>query len=156
MTKIEEIKNKNFKISNPDFKENILNALKGQYFMNLIGFKVTKIEAGFIEGELEIEQKHLQQYGFVHGGVTATCLDIVMGFASYTLLPIDKGVVTAELDISYYNPGVGNKIIARGWVDKPGTRIHFCEGEIFYYDKFGNEIIINKARAIMCLIEKPV
>lgn len=154
--KIEEIKNKNFKISNPHFKENILNALTGQHFMNLTGFKITKIEAGYIEGELDIEQKHKQQYDFLHGGVSATCLDIVMGFASYTLLPIDKGVVTAQLDILYYNPGVGTKLIAKGWVDKAGSRLYFCEGEIIVVDKNENEILTNKAKAIMCVIEKPV
>ena len=86
MMKIEEaIKNKNYKISNPDFEGNLKKALEKQYFMKLIGFEITKIEAGYIEGELLIEEKHLQQHGFLHGGLMATCLDIVMGFARVKL-----------------------------------------------------------------------
>ena len=156
MMKIEEaIKNKNYKISNPDFEGNLKKALEKQYFMKLIGFEITKIEAGYIEGELLIEEKHLQQHGFLHGGLMATCLDIVMGFAAFTLLPKGKGVVTADMNVFYYNPGVGSKLIAKGWVDKPGSRLHFCEGEISVINDTGSEILTNKAKAIMCLIDLP-
>ncbi len=150
-----EIKSKNYTISNPDFETTLVKALEKQFFMKLIGFEITKIEAGYIEGELIIEQKHLQQHGFLHGGLTATCLDIVMGFSAFTLLPQGKGVVTADMNIFYYNPGVGSKLIAKGWVDKPGSRLHFCEGEVTVINNMGEEIITNKAKAIMCIIDLP-
>ncbi len=155
MMKIEEIRNKKYRIQNPDFEGSLRKALEKQFFMKLIGFEITKIEPGYVEGELVIDRNHLQQHGFLHGGLMATCLDIVMGFSAFTLLPSGKGVVTADMSVSYYNPGVGCKLIAKGWVDKPGSRLHFCEGEIYVLNVDNTEILTNKAKSIMCIIDLP-
>lgn len=155
MTMNKIILERNFTALNPEYKQRVLKALERQFFMKLIGFDITKIEPGYIEGELLIEEKHMQQHDFLHGGLMASCLDIVMGFSAFTLLPPNKAVVTADINISYYNPGDGVKLIARGWVDKPGSRLYFCEGEIFVVDKDGNELLTNKAKSIMCVIDMP-
>lgn len=155
MTKSNEIKQKNYPILNPHFKARLEKVQERQFFMKLIGFKITKIEAGYVEGELNIEERHNQQHDFVHGGLMATCLDIVMGFSAFTLLPADKAVVTADINISYYNPGLGVKLIAKGWVDKPGSRLYFCEGEISIVKEDGSILLTNKSKAIMCVIDIP-
>jgi uncharacterized protein (TIGR00369 family) len=146
---------RNYQVMNPDYKSRLKKALERQFFMKLIGFDITRIEPGFIEGELNIEEKHMQQHDFLHGGLMASCLDIAMGFSAFTLLPPDKAVVTADINISYYNPGDGVKLIARGWVDKPGSRLYFCEGEISVIDKNGKKVLTNKAKSIMCVIDVP-
>ena len=69
----------NFIPKNPNFKANILNHLEKQYFMHHIQFDLTDIEAGKVTGSLKMEEKHLQQFGYLHGGVTATVADLVMG-----------------------------------------------------------------------------
>ena len=155
MKRIDEIAERNYRISNPDFESRLFKALEKQFFMKLIGFKITKVTPGYVEGELVIEEKHMQQHDFLHGGLMATCLDIVMGFSAFTLLPVAKGVVTADINISYYHPGAGTKLIARGWVDKPGSRLYFCEGEISVVNEDGSELLTNKAKSIMCVIDLP-
>jgi uncharacterized protein (TIGR00369 family) len=120
---------KSFQIKNPDFKETIIEKLKGQHFMHLIGFDLTEIRAGRVVGEMALAQKHLQQFGYVHGGVTATLMDITMGFAAYTLMPIGYGVVTANLSIDFLNPGEGDKIKAEGKVEKVGSKYMFKKME---------------------------
>lgn len=141
---------------NPQFREVIQEKLQRQFFMKLMGFTLSKIEAGYVEGKLEIEEKHLQQNFFVHGGVMSTAADIVMGFAAFSLLPEGKGVVTADLRVSYLQPGKGNTLIARGWVNKPGSRLHFCSAEIVVIDTHGKEILCNTASSTMCVIDIPV
>jgi uncharacterized protein (TIGR00369 family) len=103
-------------------------------------------------GEMSLAQKHQQQYGFVHGGVTATILDITMGFAAYTLMPLGKGVVTANISVDYLNPGDGDKIIAIGEVEKPGGRMVFTVGKV-YVEKDGIRTQIASARAVMAVID---
>lgn len=120
-----------YKIFNPDFKARVLEHLERQNFMHLIGFELTSIEAGEVEGWLDMEGKHQQQNGFTHGGVTATVADIVAGFSAYTLVPQGHRVVTGELKISYLNVGKGSKIFARGWVLKQGKKMSFCEAEVW-------------------------
>jgi uncharacterized protein (TIGR00369 family) len=155
MTRIEKIQSRNYKIMNPDYVSRLRTALQKQFFMKLIGFDITIIEPGYIEGELIIEEKHMQQHDFLHGGLMASCLDIVMGFSAFTLLPANKAVVTADINISYYHPGDGVKLIARGWVDKPGSKLYFCEGEISVVNSSGIELLTNKSKSIMCVIDIP-
>ena len=141
-----------FQSKDPNFESKIRNRLSGQHFMHLMGFDLTQIEEGLIVGEMQLEQKHMQQYGFVHGGVTATILDITMGFAAYTLMPIDKGVVTANISVDYLNPGDGEKIIAIGEVEKPGGKMVFTTGQVLI-EKNGFRKQIASARAVMAVID---
>ena len=122
---------KSYTPRNKNFEKEIREKLKGQHFMHLMGFDITDIQAGRVEGEMSIETKHSQQYGYVHGGVTATILDITMGFAAYSLMPIGKGVVTANISVDYFHPGDGDTIIAVSEVEKPGSKMVFCTGKVF-------------------------
>lgn len=135
-----------------DFRSHIREKLKGQQFMKHIGFEITKIEEGLVEGEMSLETFTQQQMGFLHGGVTLTVSDIVMGFAAVSVTPLDKHVVTAELKCSFLNPGVGNRIRAVGKVLKRGNRMHFVEGEVFCYDELGKETLIAKSTTTMAVI----
>ena len=139
---------------NPNFKATIKQKLKGQHFMHLIGFDLTRIECGVVEGQINLENKHLQQFGFVHGGATSTILDITMGFAAYSLVPIEKGVVTANISIDFLNPGDGDKIIAIGEVEKAGNKLVFTRGSVFT-EKDGKRKLIANARSVMAIIDVP-
>lgn len=144
---------KSFEIKNPEFKKTIIEKLKGQHFMHLIGFDLTEIKAGKVAGEMMLKKDHLQQFGYVHGGVTATLMDITMGFAAYTLMPKDFGVVTANLSIDFLNPGEGDAIKAIGEVEKVGSNLVFCSAKIFTI-KNGVEKQIASARSIMAVVDR--
>jgi uncharacterized protein (TIGR00369 family) len=137
---------------NPDFEQDIREKLERQEFMKLIGFNVTKIEVGRVEGELDLEQRHKQHKGFAHGGIIATIADIVAGFAAVSLVPKDYHVVTAEIKVSYFNPGVGNKLIAKGYVIKQGRKLNFCEAEVYVLNGGADPLLIAKASASMATI----
>ncbi len=135
-----------------DFVENIEEKLTRQFFMKHVGIHLTSIEPGWVEAELDLNQTHLQQNLFVHGGVMSTLADIVMGFAAYTLCKPNKGVVTANLNINYLNPGKGEKLMAVGRVRKKGSKLFFCEAEITVIQ--GNvKILTNTAESIMSVID---
>lgn len=112
---------------------------------------ITKIEPGYIEAELNFQEFHQQQNGWLHGGITSAILDMVEGFAAYSLVPEGTQVFTADAKISYYNPGISNKFYARGWVDKPGKSFHFCEGVVYYLNEQNEEVIVAKGSATMAV-----
>ena len=120
--------------------------------MQHIGFELTHIEDGYSEGSAPMKPFLRQQDGKFHGGVIATVADLVTGLAAFSLVAPDDRLVTSDLKISYFSPGTGDAIFARGWVIKPGKRLHYCEAEI--YDTRGDEmVLIAKAFAIMAVIE---
>lgn len=140
-----------FTVLNPNYRELIVEKLLGQRFMHYIGFQLDRIEPGLVTAGMVIEEHILQQTNFVHGGATATLADLVMGFAAYTLVAEEQVVLTADLKVSYLNPGQGDKITAKGFVIKAGRKMIFCEGEI-YCEKNGVLTMIAKASAIMSVL----
>lgn len=139
------------KPKNPNFKERVEFFLKRQYFMHHIHFEPDVIEPGRTEGWLEIDEIHHQQKGYVHGGVIATVADITAGFAAYTLVPEDHHVVTGEIKVSYFSPGIGESLYAKGYVIKPGRKINFCEAEVWCI-KGKEKTLIAKATTSMVTI----
>ncbi|KUG08400.1 PaaI family thioesterase [Solirubrum puertoriconensis] len=133
----------------------IRRKLERQHFMHLIGADLTTIEPGRVQAELDLGKQHQQQRGFAHGGLVATMADLVAGFAGVTLIPDDHGLVTAELKVSYLHPGLGDKLIATGWVLKGGRRLQFCEAEVRAFGGNNPEegLLIAKATATMAIIE---
>lgn len=129
----------------------VAEKIEGNHFTNYLGIRITSVEAGEVEGQLNLEPYHMQQMDFVHGGVTATLADVVMGFAAFSLVQRGNGVVTADLKVSYLNPGVGNTLVAKGYVIKAGQRLYFCEGEIYSRLPTG-DILIAKATSIMSMV----
>jgi uncharacterized protein (TIGR00369 family) len=142
------------KTKNPDFEATIRQKLQGQHFMNHIGFRLTMISEGLIEGETEIREELKQQNGFLHGGATATICDLVTGFAAFSLVEKGMTVVTVEMKVSYLNPGVGEKVWAKGWVLKTGNMLSFCEGEVYAESK-GERTLIAKCSATMAHVLIP-
>jgi uncharacterized protein (TIGR00369 family) len=140
-----------FQPKNINYQDAIREVLQKQSFMDHIGFKTTKIEPGHIEGSLEFRDFLEQQNGYLHGGVIATVADMVCGFAAHTLVAENEYVVTSDLKISYLNPGVGNVVLAKGWVIKAGSRMLFCEAEII--DQATLQLIA-KASATMVIVPK--
>ncbi|MFA0962996.1 PaaI family thioesterase [Roseivirga sp. BDSF3-8] len=133
------------------YRQRVEKFLERQMFMHHIGFTLDVIEEGRTEGFLDLQEIHQQQKGFAHGGLIATLADITAGFAAYTVVPEDQHVMTAEIKVSYLNPGIGDKLHAVGWVLKPGRKIVFCESEV-YAIKGDQRKIIAKATTSMAVI----
>ncbi len=147
------IENLNWTPANANFKEMIIEKSTGNLFMQDVGYQFKTIEAGYIETYLDLEQRHLQQMGFAHGGVTATMADITTGFAAYTLVNTNQGVVTVDLKVNYINPGKGQRLKAVGHVYKAGSKLMFCKCEIFIVNN-GQETQIAFADSIMAVLNE--
>ena len=139
------------KVTNPNFKQRIDEYLNRQMFMKHAGIEVISIEPAIVIAELQLEEKHEQQFGRIHGGVISTIADIASGFAAYTLVPAESHVVTGEIKISYFAASHSGKLRAIGRVVKAGSKISFCETEV-YNIVDGHEKLVAKASTSMVII----
>lgn len=132
----------------------VIKKIQSNNFLHHLGFNFTNVESGWVQGFLNLKPEHLQQNGFAHGGIISTLCDSVAGFAAYTVTAGSAQVVTAELKVSYYYPGVGNCLWAKGWVEKAGKKLHFCESHIFIVNEITQQSkIIAKATATMAVVD---
>ncbi len=71
-----------------------------------------------------------QQHGYVHAGILATLVDTAGGYAGYTLFPEDSSVLTVEFKLNLLAPAQGERIVAEGFVVKPGRTLVITRGEV--------------------------
>lgn len=132
-------------------EEAIRKMLTGQHFMHHLGFEITTIEDGLVVGEMKLQEFAYQHFGRVHGGVILTAADLVMGFAAYTKAPELAKVVTLDLHQNFLAPGSGEKLVAMGRVLKTGSKIIYCEAEIFTLSQ-EHKVLVGKASSNMAVL----
>ncbi len=140
-----------WKPAETNYKEIIEKKISNNQFMHFLGFKITHIDAGAVEGELDLVKHHMQQADFLHGGVTSTVADIVAGFAAFTLIKESQNLVTVDLRVSFLNPGLGEKLFAKGFVIKAGQKLFFSEAEV-WMEHHSKKILIAKASGTFAVI----
>lgn len=76
---------------------------------------------------LEVDDRHLNPNGIVHGGVVFTLADTAMGWA--TLAVLDDGQICASIEVSvrYLRPIPGGRLVATASVLRAGRRIVHLE-----------------------------
>lgn len=105
-------------------------------FGQLVGLKITKLEDGYCEGELVLEEKHLNPLHTVHGGCLYTLADTVGGMAASACSVKDDGSrmpgPTISGNMYFMRPTMGaKKLICKGTVIKDGKRVRVAETNIY-------------------------
>ena len=97
-----------------------------------LGFHLTHWGPDHARLELPIELYHANRAGLPHGGVYATLLDTVMGYAgSYTGDPAHKRLaLTLSLNTIFLSRPKGKLLIATGYKVGGGASTFFTEGTV--------------------------
>lgn len=134
-----------------DVKERLISRVNTNPYVNHLGIDFTVVEEGRVEARMPLHDEQRQYSGVIHGGVLAALADTIAGFAAYTMLPLDRDVLTAELKISFLRAAWGKELIAKGYVVKPGSHLHFCECEIYCDDK-----LVSKSSGTFCVVHPQI
>jgi len=103
-------------------------------FFDYIGGRIISVSDGGVTGEVAIEPHHLNHMAITHGGVYASMLDHVMGYAAYHSRPQAR-VVTTNLTIHYVAPVRSGVMKVTGQVVHATRNMLTAEGRI--YDERG-------------------
>ncbi|HOB00536.1 MAG TPA: PaaI family thioesterase [Casimicrobium huifangae] len=109
----------------------ILNILQAQGAMRLIGARVTEVDEGVVEMEVDFKPELSQQHGYFHAGIIATLVDTAGGCAGATMMPPGSGVLTVEYKLNTMAPGDGEKLRARAEVMKSGRTLTITQGKVW-------------------------
>lgn len=124
-------------------------------FIADLGIELESLAAGECTTSLRLQQRHLQQDGFVHAGVQATIADHTAGAAAATLAPEGRLVLTAEFSVKLLRAARGERLVCRAKVLKPGNQLVFVESEVFAATA-EREVLVAKVSATMVVIEPRV
>jgi uncharacterized protein (TIGR00369 family) len=103
---------------------------------DLLGFDIRAIEPGAVTFAMQPRLEHYNPLGMVHGGVSATLLDTVIGCAVQTKLSRGTGYTTLDLQVRYLRPVSvrTGTVLATGTVVHLGRRTATAEARLIQED----------------------
>jgi uncharacterized protein (TIGR00369 family) len=96
----------------------------------LLGFALKAIEPGRAVFEMEIDERHHNPMGTLHGGIYCDLADAAMGYAYAATLGEGETFTTVELKINFFRPMRRGKLIAEAKVIRAGSTLGYVECDV--------------------------
>jgi uncharacterized protein (TIGR00369 family) len=112
---------------NPDYVEAARREVNSCPYFSLLSMEIKGLGWGESLIEIQVQEKHFQPFGMVHGGVFASLVDAAAFWAVYTQIPEELGMTTVELKLNYLAPLSTGRMIGRGKSLRVGKTL--CLGE---------------------------
>ena len=121
---------------NPKYTEAISTLVNRSPYFSLISMDIKELEWGTAVLEIDLEEKHLQPFGYVHGGVIASVMDAAAFWAVFPQVKDGMGLTTVEIKVNYLAPVQKGKLVAKGQCIKMGRTLAL--GQVFINGSEGN------------------
>ena len=116
---------------NPEYIERVTQFVNHCPYFELLSMKILDVGLGFSLLEIHLAEKHLQPFGFVHGGVFASIIDAAAFWALFCgIEDPNAGATTVDLKLNYLAPAVSGKLIAKGRQIKLGKTLGYAEATV--------------------------
>jgi uncharacterized protein (TIGR00369 family) len=103
-------------------------------FTALIGAPAPTAKDGEARLEIDVDDRHLNPAGAVHGGLLATLVDTTMGAAVRSAAD-GEGAATSQLSVTYLRPGKPGRLVVTASVRKRGDNLTVCEADVAQGEK---------------------
>lgn len=142
-----------FKPADAGFEQRVRDNFARQRVMALLGAELAAVGPGTCTVSVSYRAELTQQDGFFHAGIIATVADTAAGYAAFSLMPADAAVLSIEFKQNMMAPAVGDTLIARALVDRPGRTVTVVTAEVFAV-KDGVEKKVAKMQATMMCVRR--
>jgi uncharacterized protein (TIGR00369 family) len=116
---------------NPEYLRRIYPMVNSCPYFELLSMRLLEAGIGRCRLEIELDRKHLQPFGMVHGGVFASIIDAAAFWSVYC--DIDDaatGLTTVDLTLNYLAPASSGRLVATGRRIKLGRTLGYAEAEV--------------------------
>lgn len=139
-----------------DFDARVRASFARQQVMATLGIEIAQLAPGTIELTMPFAAEYTQQHGFIHAGIIATALDSACGYAAFSLMPANAGVLTVEFKTNLLAPAKGERFLFQAQVVKSGKTLTFCEAKALAED--GNSeprLVATMSATLMAIYDRP-
>lgn len=137
-----------------DTTTRIRDSFAKQGLMTTLGASLGSIAPGAVEIVLIPAPAISQQHGFVHAGAVSAIADSAAGYSALSLMPEGAGVLTTEFKINLVAPAIGERIVARGRVIKPGRTLTLTQSDVFAINNGQEKLIALLTATMMTLRDR--
>ena len=99
-------------------------------YFRLQSMRIAELAPGRSRLEIDLEEKHLQPFGMVHGGVFSSLIDAAGFWASYSELEEGPGLTTVEMKLNYLAPARQGRLVGQGRSIKLGRSLALAEARV--------------------------
>ena len=133
---------------NPKYTEAISMLVNRSPYFSLLSMEIKDLEWGNSVLEVALEEKHLQPFGYVHGGAIASVMDAATFWAVFPQVKDGMGLTTVEIKVNFLAPVKEGKLVAKGRCIKIGKTLAL--GDATIYDGNGN--LLGHGTATMMIV----
>ena len=120
-----------FEPQNPNYNAEVRHRFSQQPYNLLIGAEVVDVKPVRVDIVVPSRADLIQHNGYFHGGLIAGLADIAGGFAGWSLVAEDQGMLTIEYKLNIVAPGMGDQLRAVGEVVSRGRSIIVTRIDVF-------------------------
>lgn len=120
---------------NPDHLRAVLELINQGPYFRLLSMEVREVGKGFARVEVDLETKHLNPFGGIHGGVYSSLIDTAAYWAVYCDVEENAGLISLDLKVDNLAPIRDGKLVVEGKRIKAGRSI--CIAEAVVVDSTG-------------------
>ena len=124
-------------------------------FVRDLGIRLDRVGFGWCEASLDVEERLLQQDGFVHAGVVSTLADHTGGGAGWTRTVEGQTVLSVEFKMSFLRPARGKRLRCRAEVVRAGRSLIFTEATVYAADS-GEERTVARLTQTLAVVDVAV
>ncbi|HBI73241.1 MAG TPA: PaaI family thioesterase, partial [Lachnospiraceae bacterium] len=115
---------------NPEHMKSVIDLInRGPYFQ-LLSMKVCDLGLGYSKVVVDLERKHLNPFGGIHGGVYSSLIDTAAYWAVYCDVQEDAGLISLDIKVDNLAPIKEGRLVVEGKRIKAGRSICIAEAAI--------------------------
>lgn len=115
---------------NPEYEQVLSKLVNRSPYFSLLSMEIKNLGWGTCVLEVELDEKHLQPFGYVHGGLIASVIDATAFWAVFPQVKDGMGLTTVEMKVNYLAPVQSGKIVANGRCIKIGRTLALGEAYV--------------------------
>ena len=123
------------KIINSEHIKALLDLINNAPYFRLLSMRVCELGIGYSKVEVELDNKHMNPFGAVHGGLYSSVIDTAAYWSAYCELDENVGYTSIDVNVNNLSMIAGGKIITEGKSIKIGRSI--CLTEAAAKDAYG-------------------
>lgn len=132
---------------NPEHIRSVIDLINQGPYFRLLSMEVRKLGQGYCKVEVNLENKHLNPFGGIHGGVYSSLIDTAAYWAVYCDVEEDAGLISLDIKVDNLAPIKEGRLVVEGKRIKAGRSI--CIAEAVIWDSQGKYLAYGTSKQMV-------
>lgn len=132
---------------NPDHIKAVIDLINQGPYFELLSMQVNELSLGYSKVVVDLERKHLNPFGGIHGGVYSSLIDTATYWAVYCDVDENAGYISIDVSVDNLAPIKEGRLIVEGKRIKAGRSI--CIAEATVTDIKGKHLAHGKSKQMV-------